>query len=161
MDVRRGIDRLNLVFQEIASSDIAGHPVLRGNFTGYLSLISPAVALDLAHFEVAPQTETEILAAVGSVALLRDGVLLLDVRSACLRRDLHLKLLFTLASNNVGSVGIIQTAGDPVHEREIAGNSLSVLPCVTLHPGMEELFPELSPLLDSNNDVPTDTAVEK
>ena len=58
-------------------------------------------------------------------------------------RDLYLDLLLLLVDHNVGSVGLVQGAADTVHELQVHGRSLAVLPCVTLHPGMDGLFPEL------------------
>jgi hypothetical protein len=55
-------------------------------------------------------------------------------------RDLHFRLLLAAIRSNIGALAILQTAADPVHELEIDGQTLSVLPCVTLYPGMEDLF---------------------
>jgi hypothetical protein len=49
------------------------------------------------------------------------------------RLDVHVTSL-------LAGAGIIQSASDPVHERQIDGESLAVIPCVTLYPGMERLF---------------------
>ena len=38
-----------------------------------------------------------------------------------------------------GGVGIVQNAWDEVHQGEADGMPLEVLPCVTMHPGMEGL----------------------
>ena len=145
MDVRRGIDQMNAALGQIASGGIIEHPLFQENVAAYLAFISAAVTLDLARFTLAPRMEVEIKEAVGDAAVLRDGTLLLDVRFQGARRDLHLKLLLALVMNNIGSVGMIQTAGDTVHELEIDGNSIAILPCVTLHPGMDCMFPELPP----------------
>jgi hypothetical protein len=67
-----------------------------------------------------------------------------DMRRPGRRRYFQLQFLLSMLYNNFGSIGIIQNADDPVHNFESDGISLSVLPCVTLHPGMEALFPELS-----------------
>jgi len=93
--------------------------------------------------------------AVQQVAVLRDGVLLLDVRGKGPRRDLNLKLLLALVTHNIGSVGMIQTSTDMVHELAIDGRSLSILPCVTLHPGMESIFPELATAVGKLNQLPS------
>ena len=44
---------------------------------------------------------------------------------------------------NIGSVGLIQAVEDEVHELFLDETPLAVLPCITVHPGMEPWFSEL------------------
>jgi hypothetical protein len=144
MDVRRGIDQMNGALGAMISEKVFDDAIFQKNPSGYLTLICAAVLLDLTGFTLKEDSEAEIQAAVRDVATLKSGTLLLDVRVPGAKRNLHLKLLLALVTNNIGSVGIVQSAADMVHELEVGGRSLSVLPCVTLHPGMEALFPALA-----------------
>ncbi len=71
---------------------------------------------------------------------MRGGLLLLDTREPGPQRDLVLQLIVLIVSNGLGSVGIVQDAADEVHRGRIDDFSLTVLPCVTLYPGMDDPF---------------------
>jgi hypothetical protein len=72
--------------------------------------------------------------------MLHDGLLMVDARKPGKRRAFHLRLVATLIRGNLGSVGIVQDASDEVHQQRVDGIALEVLPCVTLHPGIEPPF---------------------
>ena len=82
--------------------------------------------------------------ALAPICVVRQGVILFDTRHPGPRRDFQIAFLECMIFANLGGIGIIQNANDPIHNLTLERLSLSVLPCVTLHPGMDALFPELS-----------------
>src|SRR5262249_26551410 len=111
----------------------------------YLAFICGAIATDLSNFHLHSQGQSMLRSAIANIATIRNDLLLLDVRAGGPARELGVKLLLALVHNDIGSVGIVQMASDPVHEQEVDGESLSVLPCITLYPGMQGLFEGLAP----------------
>ena len=106
-----------------------------------LLLLSAAVALELMFdSDVPPYQERNLEALLQGVGFFRSGTLLLDVRHPGVDRDLRLQLVALAVQCNVGTLGILQNGSDPVHQFTLDGRTLSVLPCVTLYPGMERLF---------------------
>ncbi len=143
MEVRRGVDRLNDILRRLASNDIQQDELFRARPERYYSLVAAAVVIDLAGFHVDALTSLLIRELIGGVAALRDGLLLLDVRPQDRRREFNIRLALALLSNDIASVGIVQSADDCVHQMVFDDVPLEILPCVTLHPGMEDLFTDL------------------
>ncbi|MBR0895161.1 toll/interleukin-1 receptor domain-containing protein [Bradyrhizobium tropiciagri] len=142
MEVRGGVDRLNALVSRILSKDIQNHPVFQAAAPRYLALVASVVLIDLAGFALDQIAVDVIEKLTNGVAFLHNQTLVLDVRDPGPKRDLHFRLLMAAIRSNLGGLTILQTAADPVHELEIDGETLSVLPCVTLYPGMEDLFAE-------------------
>lgn len=155
MEVRASIDSMNRALERMAAQHVFAGAAFRKRGSGYLACLAGAVVSELAGFRLDPFTSQAIREAVGDAAILRDGVLLLDVRGdrsrrfrlgawrERRRRKSELRFVLALLSNGLSAVGIVQNADDHVHELMFDGQSLEVLPCVTLHAGMESLFPEL------------------
>jgi hypothetical protein len=141
-EVRRGIDQLNGALKELISDKIIDTAVFRERGASYLAFLAAAVASDIAGYRLHPIVQPALIATTAGTSVLRKGLLMLDARQPGPVRDVNLRILMALVSNNVGSVGIVQTASDPVHELSVDGKTLAVLPCVTLYPGMESMFPE-------------------
>ena len=140
VDVRRGVDQMNKVVHHLVMSELHTSPAFKKNVVGYLALIAAAVTIDLSGFTLHANMEPAISRVIAGTGIVKNHLILLDVRDPGPFRDLHLNLLLLLVSHNIGSVGIVQLASDTVHELEVSGMSLAVLPCVTLHPGMEGMF---------------------
>jgi hypothetical protein len=142
--VRYGIDQLVAALRALAGRGVLDAPELRAAPERYLAFLAAAVVLDLS--EGAPHEEdaVAIRRAVAGAAVYRDGLVLVDTRAHGASLDAKLRLVLTLVANDIAGAGIIQSADAPVHEREIDGKSLAVLPCVTLYPGMERLFEGLA-----------------
>lgn len=107
-------------------------------FQNLLMLIAACVAIDLSCYE--PKTIEAAAHIVREVAIVHDGVPLLDVRVPGSRRDRLLRFLVGMARSDLGVIGIIQNGRNPVHNEIVDALSLEVLPCVTLHPGMERII---------------------
>jgi hypothetical protein len=143
MEVRAGIDSMNAVLGGMAADQLFADGVFCKRASRYLACLAAAVVSDLAGFRLDQFTAQAVREAIGDAAILREGLLLLDVRESGPQREFHMRFALALLSNDVSAVGILQSADDHVHELVVDGRSLEVLPCVTLHPGMETLFPEL------------------
>jgi hypothetical protein len=72
----------------------------------------------------------------GDAATFKERHVLLDVRGRTGLAQFRLRLAAMLIRYGIGAVGIIQSASDTVHDESIDGFDLSVLPCITLYPGM-------------------------
>lgn len=138
-EVRRGVDQLNLALKRFLERDLHRDPEFRRRASAYLALLAGAVAIQLSGFALDRRLVPTVRAATSGAAMLHDQLLLLDAREAGTTRDFRLRLAAALISSNIGSVGIIQNAWDEVHQGEVDGMPLEVLPCVTMHPGMEEV----------------------
>lgn len=136
-EVRRGIDHLNAAVKELATEQLHLDAIFRERAAGYLALLAAASSIQLAGFELDKRITPALNRALADTAILHDGQLLLDAREPGPLRAFHLRLVATLIRSNLGSVGIVQNAGDEVHEQRIGSVYLEVLPCVTLHPGIE------------------------
>ena len=139
LEVRRGIDQMNYAIRQMLS-EIGKNALFLESFADFFSVLCSAVLLDLSGGTPDVAVASEIASATTKLTILVDGVLLFDVRSPGPKRDLFLKFVLLLTNSNIGRVGILQNADDPVHELDVDGKSLAVLPCVTVHPGMESLF---------------------
>lgn len=144
MEVRAGVDSMNAALETMAAQKLFADAVFCKRASCYLACLAAAVVSDLAGFRLDQLTAQAVREAIGDAAILRDGLVLLDVREAGPRREFHMRFALALLFNDVSAVGILQSADDHVHELVVDGRSLELLPCVTLHPGMETLFPELS-----------------
>ena len=134
------VDRIIKTIEDICClSRIAAHESFHDHLENYLSVISAAGAFDLWYDSTGYISEELISSLVGGVAIVHDHTILLDVRSPR-ERDLKLRLAVALIFHDLGGFGIIQNAHDPVHNQVIDSQDLSVLPCVTVHPGMEAIF---------------------
>jgi hypothetical protein len=140
METRNGVDRLNALVSRIMRADIRTDVVYQADAPRYLALAAAAVLIDLTGYAVDQEAIKVIERLTNGVAFLQNQTLVLDVRAPGPMRDLHFRLLLAAIRSNIGALAILQTAADPVHELEIDGQMLSVLPCVTLYPGMEDLF---------------------
>lgn len=107
-----------------------------------LLLAAVGMSLKLLHEDSAdPFVHMMMSKLVEPHAFVRDGVLLVDVRVDDRRRPVLLRLVKQLVLDaNIGTVGILQSGLDPVHDRSIDGRDLSVLPCVTYYSGMDRLL---------------------
>ncbi|NZD63634.1 toll/interleukin-1 receptor domain-containing protein [Rhizobium sp. WYCCWR 11290] len=138
-EVRRGVDQLNLVLKRLLERGIHRDREFRSRAPAYLAFLAGAVAIQLSGFALDERLVPAVKAATCGAAVLHGQLLLLDAREPGAPRDLRLRLAAALIASNVGSVGIIQNAWDEVHKGEVDGIPLEVLPCVTMHPGMEGL----------------------
>lgn len=136
-EVRRGIDHLNAVLKSLVDLELHLDPVFQSKVSGYLALLAAASAIQLAGFDLDERMTPAVRIAVADTAMMYDGLLLLDAREPGARRDFQLQLITVLIKENLGGVGIVQNASDEVHQKRIDGISLEILPCVTLHPGIE------------------------
>lgn len=139
MEVRRGIDKMNVILTEMSSMD---NSYLKKHGARHLFMLGLAITLDLTKYHMNPLTSKELTHALEGAAVIRNGILLLNVMNKADQRDMHIKLLKCFTKAGVGSVGIVQSATDLVHQMIIDGEHLEILPCVTLYPGMEKLYPE-------------------
>jgi hypothetical protein len=144
VETRRYIDATNVLTSEILK--LVGETQEEGNveerLVNCMVLMCASVALELAGEDYRYVAENNgILQLAEHVALLQDGLLLVDARPSNSQRQLLLRLLVLMVVHNgIGSIGLLQDSRDPVHETIIDGTNLAVMPCVTLHPGMESLF---------------------
>jgi hypothetical protein len=138
-EVRRGVDQLNLALKQFLERELHRDPEFRGRAPAYLALLAGAVAIQLSGFALDERLVPTVKAATSGAAVLHGQLLLLDAREGGATRDFRLRLAAALIASNVGSVGIIQNAWDEVHQGEADGMPMEVLPCVTMHPGMEGL----------------------
>ncbi|MBU2629913.1 MAG: hypothetical protein KKE61_14955, partial [Proteobacteria bacterium] len=108
-------------------------------------LMAAAVALELAGESIDRLPEANgIKILMKDVAIVQKGLLLIDTRVMDPDDTFLLnKVVTQLIKNDIGSVGILQNADAPVHESVVDGFSLDVLPCVTLHPGMDYFFEQM------------------
>jgi hypothetical protein len=139
-DVRLGIDHLNATLKAIITSELHRSNIFTNQPAKYLALLAAASAIDLSGFNLDSRMLPALIIALEGVAAVRDGLILLDVREPGNTRDFRLHLIAALVQNNLGSVGIVQDAADEVHNGRVDRLSLEILPCVTLHPGMEDPF---------------------
>ncbi len=135
--VRRSVDQMNDSVRDIVYRRIADHPHFLQHRPEYLALICGAVLVDLAGASLDSISRDAMKQSIGDTAILKDDFFLIDVRQSDALRELNLRLIVSLVLSNIGSIGIVQNAADPVHNQEVDDQDLSVLPCVTLHPGME------------------------
>lgn len=140
MEVRRGVDQLNAALQAIVGSKLHQSPLFRAQGPAHLALLAAASAISVAGLELDRRMLPALQLALQGTALIRDGLLLLDMRRPGPERSSRLELIAALVQNGLGSVGIIQDAADQVHRERIGAMPLEVLPCVTLYPGMESLL---------------------
>lgn len=138
-EVRRGVDQLNLALKRLLERELHQDPEFCSRAPAYLALLAGAVAIQLSGFALDGRLVPTVTAATSGAAMLHDHLLLLDAREAGAAREFRLRFAAALISSNIGSVGIIQNAWDEVHQGEVDGLPLDVLPCVTMHLGMEEL----------------------
>lgn len=143
METRRRIVALNRVVAEIIYLVGNDSEAIAERLPDYLLLAAGATALDLAGDDRYELPHLGLNQLVSGVAICRDGLLLLDVRRPETGRDFILRLVLLMVAHDLGSVGVLQDGGAPVHQTVIEGTSLEVLPCVTLYEGMESLFTEL------------------
>jgi hypothetical protein len=139
MEVRRGIDKMNVILTSMSS---VNDSYLQKHGARHLFMLGIAITLDLTKYEMNPLMTKELTPALEGAAVIRNGILLLNVMNEGEQRDMHIRLLKHFTKAGVGSVGIVQSATDLVHQMIIDGEPLEILPCVTLYPGMEKLYPE-------------------
>ena len=110
--------------------------------TDAMLLMSAAITLELAEQDRKSIAQTSgIKSVLTDIAIEQEGLLLIDTR--IMNDEISFLLnnvVINLVTNDIGSIGILQNADAPVHESIINGFSLDVLPCVTLHPGMDRLY---------------------
>jgi hypothetical protein len=133
--VRHGVDQLNSALASFVEADLHHRPEFRERAGGYMALLAAASAIKLADFVLDPRMLPALGIALGDVAGLCDGILLLDARPLA-TRDFRLHVLALLVRSGIAGVGLVQDADDEVHRSEIRGVQLEMLPCVTLHAGM-------------------------
>lgn len=134
--VRRGVDNLNATIGGFIKLNLHFDKNFQNRSSDYLALITAASFLALTDGKVDPRIAHAINSVLCGVALLRDGILLLDVRPRGPLRNFHLQLIALLIKNNIGTVAIIQNFDDEVHSGTVDDLPLELLPCVTLYPGM-------------------------
>ena len=139
-DVRRGIDDLIAALKAVVGSGLHQTPEFRAHAPAYLALIAAATAIHLSGFNLDPRMMPAIEDAIGGAGVTGDGLILLDARTPGAKRELRLKLAVMLVTNRLGGVGIVQNAADEVHQGFVDDTPLEILPCVTLHPGMDLLL---------------------
>jgi hypothetical protein len=154
-DIRRCVDQMIRALEFLRVMKGARDVEFKKHATSYLALIASAALIDMAGEHLALHLYEPINIVLEPVCIVRQGVLLFDMRHPGQRRNFQLQFLSSMLYNNVSGIGIIQNADNPVHNFESDGMSLSVLPCVTLYPGMEALFPELSSASGTLADEPT------
>lgn len=146
VETRRYIDASNSLTSEIlnlikATSEEGN---VEDRLVKCMILMCAGVALALAGEDYRYVADNGIRQLVDGLALVQDGLLLVDAREQTPQRELLLRLFVLMViRNDIGSVGLLQDILDPVHERFVDGASLEVMPCVTLHPGMESLFSQM------------------
>ena len=140
MAVRDGIDDLNAAIDSVIDSELARDPIFTSQQARYLGLIAGAAAIATAGFELDPRFLPVIQQVIGNTAHVHRGVLLVDAREPGAVRAFRLRLVATLVQQNLGSVGIIQTADDQVHQSVVDDLPIEILPCVTLYPDMDWLL---------------------
>ena len=147
MEVRQGVDQLNAALKSLVTSDLHTDAIFCRHAASYLALLAASTVIQLANFELDQQTVTLIQNAIGDTARLRDGLLLLDVRRPGQLREFRLRLAALLVQASLGSVGIVQDASDQIHEGEVDGLPLEILPCITMYPGMKSPFEKETAIL--------------
>jgi hypothetical protein len=140
VEVRHGVDQMNSMLKSFVASDLHLHPSFLADAPSHLALIAAATAINLAAFRPDPRVLPAILQCVRGAAAYGDRILLLDVRTAGRDRQFRLELVSLLVEAHLGSVGIVQTAAEPVHNNPIGVLPAGILPCVTLYPGMGNPF---------------------
>lgn len=140
VEIRQCVDQMNQVVAKLLAQVSDHLPNFSESAVTYMTMIASAVAIDMARFTLQQRTIAIIAPLLTDDIYLRDHTLLLDVRTAELDRDFRLRLALLLVDENIGSVGIVQSADDPVHESIVDGQPVSVLPCVTMYPGMESVL---------------------
>lgn len=143
METRRYLAAANRLTAEVLAwfpMEVPGTSAARRS---WLLLVAGATALDLAASDRPEVHALGLADLLGDFAISREGLLLLDMRHETPDRDDRLRCLLRLVVHDLGSVGVLQDGQNPVHNRVIDGICLDFLPCVTLYPGMEPLFPEL------------------
>jgi hypothetical protein len=70
------------------------------------------------------------------VVTFKERQVLFDVRGGSKVAEFRLRLASMLIRYGIGTVGIVQSALNTVHDKSIDGFDLSVLPCITIYPGM-------------------------
>lgn len=66
--------------------------------------------------------------------------LLFDVRGRTVLSKFRLRIAALLVRYGIGTVAIVQSASNTLHDKSVDGFQLSVLPCVTLYPGMSDML---------------------
>ncbi len=143
METRRYVVALNRITYELLDLLKQDEEDMRFRLPSYLKLAAGAVALDLAAENRSAVLQLGLGSIMGNKALLQDGLILLDVRNPGTERDFLLRLALLIVANDIGSVGVLQDGNDPVHNNRVDGICLEILPCVTLYPSMEAIFPAL------------------
>ncbi len=138
--VWRSVDKVESVIRHILEGGIAEVNLFIENTGSYLSLLSAVAVFELWYENPGELygdfIEDEISPLIGTKAIIHNRCVLLDVREKQYR-DFNLRIAAVLISNGLAGFGILQNASDPVHNRVVDGRDISVLPCLTMHPGME------------------------
>ncbi len=140
VEVRQSIDEMNAALKTIIAADLHKHAMFKEDGQHYFALIAAAAVLSLTGFTLSDNILPLVQKTVHNVARLQDGLLLADARKPGPKRDFQLRFIVKLINNNIGSMGIVQNADAPVHQQQVDGFPLEILPCVTLYPGMKEPF---------------------
>lgn len=140
VDVRRGIDHLNEAVQSLLTRGLHHDRAFKEHGPRYLAVIAVASVVQMSNFTFDGRFHDAAQFAMGQVATIKDGLVLLDARQSSVHRTFNMRLIASLMQTNIGSVGIVQNASDEVHKLEVDGFSLEVIPCVTLYPGMTDPF---------------------
>jgi hypothetical protein len=143
METRSYMDATNQIVEQLVALVCEDLDDKLDKLPKYLIIVGGAVALDLAVEDRSSVCTIGLTDLLGKFAVAQEGLILLDVRQQSTERDFLLRLVLLLVANDIGSVGIIQDGNTPVHNKQIDGMSLEILPCVTMYPGMEPLFAEL------------------
>lgn len=141
MRARRMMDNLRRCFLSLEQL-YDRHPDMSDDRLTHSAWLAAAFSSELGSYRTSRDLEWYAARTFGPNALMRRGVVLVDMRDKELR-DFHLEFLALAAQKGIGAVGMIQSHDDTIHECLVNGFAFSSFPCVTVHPGMETEFPAL------------------
>jgi hypothetical protein len=107
---------------------------------GYFAAMVVALALEFDredHNDLPVQVGHDLC---GNAATRKGRHLLFDVRGRTALSTFRLRLAALLVRYGIGTVAIVQSASNTLHDKSVDGFQLSVLPCVTLYPGMSDVL---------------------
>ncbi|MEO0371729.1 MAG: hypothetical protein AAF231_09765, partial [Pseudomonadota bacterium] len=137
---RAAVDTLNALVASFFETGLAQHDHFQTAPDRYFALLVGTAVFEACDYAPHPLTLNDIADCLKGVALVRDGMILLDARSEGPTRDFHLRLAMLIMTSGIGSVGVIQSAEDEVHDLYLDDTPLAILPCITVHKGMEPWF---------------------
>ena len=142
VESRDSVDKISRITYEFKELIAREGPETKRLWLEYYCLIIAAISIDSNREKSNTFVFYLTKAICKQLVVLGNGKVLLDMRIESSIRVFRLRLAILLIKHGVGTIGIIQSSNELVHNTSIDDFPLSVLPCITVYPDMEGIIEE-------------------